>query len=58
VAKFTSSEVSGLKKRLKALKEGVRADKNKSNNSALMEVGPSIFSVGIDGVAGCVTSAN
>jgi len=38
VAKFTDREVSSLKKRLKALKDGVRNDKNKTNNATLMEV--------------------
>jgi len=37
VAKFTDREVSSLKKRLKALKDGVRNDKNKTNNATLME---------------------
>ena len=36
--KFTSGEVQGLKKRLKALRDAVRADKHKSNNAALLDV--------------------
>lgn len=38
INKFTSSEVSTLKKRLKALRDSVKADKSKSNNSSLLEV--------------------
>lgn len=45
VAKFTSSEVSSLKKRLKTLKDSVRADKNKSNNAALLEVRPNTLKI-------------
>ena len=36
--KFTGGEVQGLKKRLKALRDAVRADKNKSNNAVLLDV--------------------
>ena len=38
MAKFTDKEVASLKKRLKALKDGVRNDKNGANNASLMEV--------------------
>lgn len=40
--RFTNNEVGTLKKRLKALRDNVRADKDKSNNAALLEVSTSI----------------